>query len=327
MIWADDECDTLNCNLIEGYFDERDIGVLAFVPTSEALQQALESYKDKVDAVIVDGNFSKKDVDNISSTDISGLIHTLSIIEVTNARRDIPFFLYTAKKMMLQENCKNNELDYFLETERLIQKGDMETLADKIIADVSKINSPEHWVRKKYKSLIDMAQSVDAKSVDNICQYLIDEARGEATINGTQPFNDLRLVLEGILEKCKKKGIVPEAVNSLNDFGNYWFWQTRENAWRAWNGYVPADNVMPQPIAYLLSRVIDITQDGSHNFQDPGRGRLYVQQYAYDTKTPFLFRSCLYLVIDVIRWYKETEQKIDNGELNPPLYSVRGEGG
>ena len=46
VVWADDECDTLNCNAIEGYFDERDIGVLAFVPNSEDLKRALESYKD-----------------------------------------------------------------------------------------------------------------------------------------------------------------------------------------------------------------------------------------------------------------------------------------
>lgn len=95
VIWADDECATLKQDeLIRKVFNEKRIEVLEYVPTSTALRNALETYKDEVDAVVVDGNFSKEDVDYLESDDISGLIHTVSFLELYNTKRDIPFFLY-----------------------------------------------------------------------------------------------------------------------------------------------------------------------------------------------------------------------------------------
>ena len=59
IIWADDECDTLQKDkAIRKLFNEKRIEVIKFVPTSEALKNALEFYKDKVDAVVIDGNFT-----------------------------------------------------------------------------------------------------------------------------------------------------------------------------------------------------------------------------------------------------------------------------
>lgn len=117
VIWADDECATLKQDeLIRKVFNEKRIEVLEYVPTSTALRNALETYKDEVDAVVVDGNFSKEDVDYLESDDISGLIHTVSFLELYNTKRDIPFFLYTARKILLQDICKNRELDYFTTT-------------------------------------------------------------------------------------------------------------------------------------------------------------------------------------------------------------------
>lgn len=72
VIWADDECATLKQDeLIRKVFNEKRIEVLEYVPTSTALRNALETYKDEVDAVVVDGNFSKEDVDYLES-DVRG---------------------------------------------------------------------------------------------------------------------------------------------------------------------------------------------------------------------------------------------------------------
>ena len=169
IIWADDECDTLKKDVaIRRLFDEKKIEVLKFVGTSEALKDAIECYKDKIDAIIVDGNFSKNEVEYVEPTDISGLIHTISFIELFNSKRDIPFFLYTARKILLQEICKNGELEYFLKTERMIQKGDIDFLANKIIKDVDHIHSVEFMVKKKYQSIINIAKDIDQQCADNI---------------------------------------------------------------------------------------------------------------------------------------------------------------
>ena len=64
VIWADDECITLEKDKnIRQLFDVKHIEVLAYVQTSEELKDKIETYKDRVDAIIVDGNFSKSPVE------------------------------------------------------------------------------------------------------------------------------------------------------------------------------------------------------------------------------------------------------------------------
>ena len=123
IIWADDEYLSLKEDSeIRKFFDLYKIEVLDWVPTSEDLKKSLDRFRDKVDAVVVDGNFSKSLVAYVEPDDISGLIHTITFIDLYNQKREIPFYLYTSKKVFLQEFCQNGELDYFLSVERLIQK-------------------------------------------------------------------------------------------------------------------------------------------------------------------------------------------------------------
>lgn len=315
VIWADDECDTLKNDMgIRKLFIDKHIEVLKYVPTSEALKDAIECYKDRIDAVIVDGNFSRSEVEYVESDDISGLIHTLSFIELFNVKRDIPFYLYTARKIMLQGICKNGEIDYFVKNERLIQKGNIVNLAVKIIKDVDHIHSIEFMVKKKYQSLIDIAKEVDIQCSENLYQFLLDEARDRNFDKSVDLFNNLRDILERVQDLCKDNGIIPDEVYSLNDFKYFW-------GYKGFKGkdfiYKPKDNIMPKPIAHTLGQLIDITQDGSHKKQDLN---LHVSEYATEAESPFIFRACLYLVMDILRWYKETNVKLINGELRGSLY-------
>ena len=65
--------------------------------------------------------------------------------------------------------------------------------------------------------------------------------------------------------------------------------------------------------------MIDILQDGSHKVRDL---RLHVSDYVIENNTPFLFRSCLYQIMELIRWLKATQEKIIKGELHKPLYLI-----
>ena len=78
IIWADDECDTLCRDIaVVKLFDKYGIEVIDSCHTSEELRRSFTTFSDRVDAVIVDGNFSRDDVEYLESDDISGLINTL----------------------------------------------------------------------------------------------------------------------------------------------------------------------------------------------------------------------------------------------------------
>lgn len=326
IIWADDEYQSLkNDHEIRKFLDVYNVEVLVWVPTSMSLKNALDHYKDKVDAVIIDGNFAKSEVDYVEPDDISGLIDTLTFIELFNVKRDIPFFLYTSKKVFLQEICKNGELDYFLSTERLIQKGEIETLTKKIILDVDHIHSIEHMVNTKYFSLFKIAKGVDEQSAENLHQFLLDEARDKKFDKSIDLFNQLRGIMEQIMERCKENGIIPQEVQSLNNFKNFYtyisYYDSQTKSTKSyWYGLKvhgrklkPHNGIMPIPIGYSFDKLIDIIQDGSHKIQNLN---LHVSEYVQEAESPFLFRSCLYQVMDVIRWYGDIMEKLKNGSVN-----------
>lgn len=322
VIWADDECITLEKDKsIRQLFDVKHIEVLAYVQTSEELKDKIETYKDRVDAIIVDGNFSKSPVAYLEPKDISGLIHTVSFIELFNNKRDIPFFLYTARKVMLQELCNNGEIDYFKDNNRLIQKGDIELLANQIVRDVDHIHSVEFMVKKKYKCLLDIAQKVSPQCESDLHQFLLDEERDNKYDKAVDLFASLRKVIEQIFESCRNNDIIPEEVSTLNNFKDYWcnnyIHKLRNKYCDSINIY-PKSELMPKTITYFLSALTDTLQDGSHNLDNL---HLHVSEYVQETKRPFIFRACLFQVMDLLRWHNEIMTKLMDGSLTPPLYN------
>jgi hypothetical protein len=63
----------------------------------------------------------------------------------------------------------------------------------------------------------------------------------------------------------------------------------------------PNDSIIPKAISHTIEKLIDITQDGSHKRVDLN---LQISEYVKETQSPFIFRSCLYQVMDVVRWFQ-----------------------
>lgn len=318
IIWADDECDTLaKDKSIRRFLDMKHIEVLSFVRTSKELKHKLEFFSDKVDAVVVDGNFSKEDKDYLEADDISGLVHTVSFIGQFNVKRDIPFFLYTAKKVMLEDFCHNGEIDYFTDSARprFFQKGNIEELFNEIINTVEFIHSVEFMVKKNYRSLLDLAGKVSASCEENLYQFLLDEARDTKFDKSRDMFTSLRQMLEEVQTGCKDIGLIPKKINTLNHFKFYWT-NEKMGCKIAFSNEeyhaMPTSGIMPKVVCHTLDKLIDVLQDGSHKTNNLN---LHVSEYVTNVHSPFLFRGCMYLVMDVIRWFVDTADKKLSGEM------------
>lgn len=322
IIWADDESATLSADQsIRKMLDGYNIEVLRYVKTSVELREALTMFLDKVDAVVVDGNFSKDRVDYLESDDISGLMHTISFIEVFNSRRDIPFFLYTARKVEIQKICKNKELSYFIENKRLIQKGNIEKLVKSITEAVDHIHSKEYQVKKKHLALLKEANRINEKCHEYLWKFLLNEEEDISYNNSIETFNDLRLILDNVFTACKDDRIIPEELKTMNDIKRYFYYGNDNGFKYTIDGkeyiYNIKKGILQQIQIKTLTTLIDIVQDGSHDIKEL---TLHVSEYVRDTSRPYLFRSCLYLVMDVIRWYNDINKKLVEGTLSLPLY-------
>lgn len=321
IIWADDEIATLKKDeATRTLFLEKGINLLDGVTTSERLRQALDIYKDKVDAVIIDANFSRDDVEYLQDEDISGLIHSATLVELYNLKREIPFFLYTARKGKLSNLCKNQELAYFTSNSRIFLKGDIKSLVNSIIQAVEHIQSIEFRVHKQHREILSFSEQISSECSDLLWDFLLNEAR-DITFERTElMFNDLRNIIEKVVSLCREYDITPEEVKSLNNFKHYWSGKLDKIEWIGPTQcplIIKGVPIMPKVVSSSLWGFIDILQDGSHSTEEL---RLNVREYVTDTKRPFLFRTCLYQTLDILRWLDSTIKDIDSGKLRTPLY-------
>lgn len=169
-----------------------------------------------------------------------------------------------------------------------------------------------------------MASEVSPQCYSDLHQFLLDEARDKSYDKVVDIFTSLRKVLKQILDGCIKNDIIPQTEQilflkkgeykndkwSLNNFSMYWGNKTLTN-------YIPLDGIMPQTIKTTLWELVQIVQDGSHSLNTLN---LHVSEYVQETQRPFVFRACLYQVMDIINWYNDLLSKLYEGSVKPPLY-------
>jgi hypothetical protein len=67
-----------------------------------------------------------------------------------------------------------------------------------------------------------------------------------------------------------------------------------------------------------IYRLLNIIQDGSHA---EGGLRLKVDEYIQSNQSDYLFKSCIYLLFDIIIWYKNISGKYADFEHNNSLWA------
>jgi len=66
-----------------------------------------------------------------------------------------------------------------------------------------------------------------------------------------------------------------------------------------------------------IFRLLNLIQDGSHA---EGGLRLRVDEYIQSNKSDYLFKSCIFLLFDIIVWYKNMCDRFQDVEVNKTLW-------
>lgn len=303
VIWADDEIDSFRRDIsVITMLKSQNVHLLDYAHTSSELKEKLTEWEDIVDAVITDGNFDKrKTVDIVKST--SGLSDVMTFISDFNRKKFIPFFLYTGKGALLKEKFTDGELEYFEKGNRIFEKGSFSKLLTTLKEEVDRINTPSFRILNKYKEEFEAA-----KNIEDAERYLMtgllylyeDESWG----NVQDYFNPARKIVERMLAKCTILKILPPKT-SLNNASRYFSNTPNDNHIRL------KEEIMPRTLAESLFYLLKITQDGSHDENDMGLG---VDKYVRDNKNINLYRTILYIVMDMLIWFDKVCKKYKNNQ-------------
>jgi hypothetical protein len=295
VIWVDDEIDTLidmgtkRCLISNG---------IRIIPAHSAieLREVMEISYDRIDAVITDANMPKHGDKPKGEKDLSGFEDVKSCIEKYNQKRDIPFYLYSGRGEYLSERYENEGLEYFEINDRIFSKGELPQLLEQLRKDVEHINSPSFRIRNKYRKELEAAKAIEGNEETLFQALLYDYS--EDWGNTQDYFNPARKVVERIFDACKRREIIPQ-LTELNSFSGFLLgkdsvFAIKENC-----------EIMPKPLVHSLEYFLNITQDGSHGAGDL---RLGVDEYVRTSKNINLFRTILYIAMDLCLWYQKVSE-------------------
>ena len=133
IIWADDEIDALLDEIGKASISQHHVEVVKCY-NGTMLEEKLRNTSHRIDAVIVDANFTAKNFSPSSETDVSGLRKAIILRE---GYKRIPFYLYT-QRGNLSDLVGEDELSYFKDNNAILFKGDdLSPLLDRIKNDVA----------------------------------------------------------------------------------------------------------------------------------------------------------------------------------------------
>ena len=295
IIWADDEILDILSESKEAAFERNGIKVLRKLDRSENLIETIEELGSKVHAVIVDANFSEEEGVPESERDVSGL--SLVRVAINTYRDKIPFILYSQRDSgELKKSCRWITKEFKYGENWLDKAVDRKTLIATIKAQIEKYNSPEFRVRCQYRKEFEAAELIPGAD-KLLTEGLLYEYNGnwEST---EDYFNPARNLVESVFNRGREQGILP-AIPKLNEMARFCYGDEI-------NGYKLCEQIMPATLKKCLKYFLDITNDGSHSRDDL---YLKVREYVREYENINLYRSILYIAMDVLLWYKNLEEE------------------
>lgn len=310
IIWADDDIDALE-KRYERRFNDNHLFIIGRAHNGEELERVLSEKINYVDAVIVDANFNESEVSVDDERDTSGL--TFARVHLLKKYPSIPFFLFTQRAdELIKEKFRNTPkfLNEFPRHKRWFMKNDddeLQEMFESIVNEVNYRNSDQFRIRNKYKKEFAAAKLIEdaERNLEKGLLYLYED---DSWGNVQDFFNPARKIVERIFANCMDLKILPPKT-SLNNASRYFSNTLNDNHIRL------KEEVMPRTLAESLYYFLKITQDGSHDENDMGLG---VDKYVRENHNINLYRTILYIVMDLLIWYDKVSEKYKNNQL--PLW-------
>lgn len=296
IIWVDDEIDTLLSEDEVEIFENRGFNLVGTARTFAEFAYLMDLSYDKVDAVITDANFNTNSLAPNSERDLSGLVKIKECIAKYNEKRSIPFYIFTGRGAILDEKFEDGQLDYFYHNNRYFTKSQFAKMLQQIRIDVEHINSASFRIRNKYAAELKAASLIEKNEEDLMKALLYEETRDRQ--NTEDYFNLIRKIVERILEESKKLQITPNNIK-LSGWKRFLANEDKIFCLKA-----PQEEIMPKPLMYGLDYLEHIIQDGSHGEGDLELG---IDAYVRESKDINLFRSVLYIAMDLCLWLEKYE--------------------
>lgn len=250
------------------------------------------------DAIILDANCLCHN-DSSEIPDISALGYGIKSIKAAGI--NLPWFVYSlggfsgdiAIDVIVKGYQDERPYDQVLWYKKPAQE---QELFDKIKEVVS--NRNEYQLKQRYSAEFAAAKSVkDAERL--LLEGLLFEYQNSPK-SIQDYFNPIRKIAENIVSQCQSLGYIPSNM-TLNGIAKLLYSDPGSEV----EGVSLQKRIMTRALGHSFIYFLDITQDASHDKLDLPLG---ITDYVRDRKNTNLFKSVLYIVMDLLLWFDELKR-------------------
>ena len=307
VLWIDDQHQ--DDEMIQFLIDAENNGLIlegyaSFEEGFEILERNIEQF----DVILLDGLFYEKKDQAKGTENVYGLGESINKINELKRKKVFPWFVLSGKdKFTKGDNdlLKANKVRCYDKT----NPSDVEELL-KTMRNAAK-EQTEAELKYKYSDLLEVASDSFLGS-DKFSRLfsLIKQVENKETINRTEDMlTPLRKFIENIFDKLSEIGIIPKAViaDIKKSKMSSLFLANKHSE------YEHHEEFIPLLISENIHRLLNITNDGSHDYND---SQFKVDSYMKNKGDDNLYRSSVYLLFDILLWFKEFYKNNQDLELN-----------
>lgn len=269
VLWVDDQPEEEFMN--EAYENDLDIDVATcYEEAQEKLNDAGESW----DAIILDAN-CKLSRDEYEAPSLESLQESISYLNKLCTERFIPWFVYTggayegfsALGCFISRNRDWDDRKYYNKPQdRYALFENLKKAAD---------NSRSTYLKHKYADVWNVYMHDDLLPI-------LDALENDVYTNSSV-FNEIRKILDWVMKYCFEHGVLPIEFDGSN-LGEC----SKILGDKKMTEYVPIH------VQRSLHSCVEISNEGSH--------RLSINQFVQDGKAPYLVKSTIYELLNILHW-------------------------
>ena len=311
VLWFDDQYKDLEQFKIRA--ENQGFDLEGYESAEEGIK-VLEKKYQAFDLILLDGLFYKNKGQEKGTVSVEGIGNVIRKIHELRTKKIFPYFVLSGQdKFTKEENTflKANSARCYDKK----NPADLVKLFKDMKEEVKTL--PDVQIKFRHAELLEIC-SDDLLGFDNYLRLfgLIKQIEENTKIEeGEKMLTEIRKIIEGLFENLGKLQIIPNEI--IIEKG----WVNKSSLFLAGkhNGYDYTDEIVPAIISYNIHKLLDIIQDGSHAYSDL---KFNVDSYIKNSKSDYFFRSCVYLLFDLLLWFKEFIIENQDIEMNKNRWNL-----
>lgn len=300
ILWIDDEHETLTGT--KGRAKRNGIHLFPYKSLNSGMSELERNYP-FYDGVLLDAKFFENEND-VKGTEDTFNVHRAKE-RLLEMKKKFEVFILTGQAEAYEDKTFKKAFT------NIYKKGSDEDI-ERLFVDIKTAAAAQKdtQIRHEYKRVFEVCNE---KYIGELAgQDLLNLLKVNNETNIDDHFNTIRKIIEDLFLCFNKFSLLPDEFVkpgiALNESSKFLTGKSNDSTLFTEKGYQHIEGThLPSIISSSLRNILSITQAGSH--------RSSVDSHVRTVKTPYLFKSILFQLLDVLTWFKiyvDSNPKIKN---------------